>query len=409
MSGWDEVGKKDYSSGGSGRFLTIEPDSTVTVRLLDLEPYTIKVHNVYQEVDGDFTGRTIPATPNLDDDFIEQANKRYAAERQHNIRVLKIDDAGDPEGIYILSGGVQIFRQLKEKFEKHGEEILDLDIDITRHGSGSGTSYNVGFAAFHSDVDVDKWIAKKNADESLEWDNVFPDITAEDQQRILEEAGLDPYYDPASEIAEHMTFSDAKNVEMVAGKYGPENYPPDGKTISEIAVIDRDYLEWVAENFTSNDKVAAAARVVLQNINKLGGEKKAEELTSGDDGESPFPPVEDDDTDDDSDFEGSDEWPHKMSPEHYLNRFPDGDSADLARRLMEESEDDTDEESSDTDGSKYKGLSRDELVQEVGKALNEKFDDAMDIVRTIQKYGDGKNRVKNLTDEQLIDLLEGVA
>lgn len=45
----------------------------------------------------------------------------------------------------------------------------------------------------------------------------------------------------------------------------------------------------------------------------------------------PKPEPEQDPTDEAPDE--APEWPHKISPEHYLNRFPEGPDADLARSL----------------------------------------------------------------------------
>jgi hypothetical protein len=267
MSGWSDLDDKPKTGGLSGRFVKFSKEKSTRVRFLDEAPRTTFVHKVTGKDD---TFRTIPATENLDDDYIQQVNgKRFPATAQYSMRVFeyKRDEKGNftSEGeIKILQGGPAIFKALRTIMDENGGEgsLRNYDISITVKGEKRDTEYSVSAVPVSQKVDVDELIVQVDADEALKWENVFPKITAEQQKKILADAKIDITYDPVAAIAAVMTPEVAKGTVLGFGKYK-------GKTVGDVLVIDSSWLEWAAENVTSNDSVAAACRVAFGNVTSL--------------------------------------------------------------------------------------------------------------------------------------------
>lgn len=260
---WKDLDDKP-KSGLSGRFVKFSKEQSTRVRFLDEEPHTTFVHKI-EGKDGTF--RSIAATENLDDDYIQQVNgKRFPAVAQYSMRVFefKRDDKGnftDEGEVKVLQGGPAIFKQLRTIMEENGS-LRDYDIVITTKGEKRDTEYTVSAAPVSRKVNVDELVVQMEADEALRWDNVFPKMTAEQQKKILTEAKIDISYDPVAEIVGKMTLDQAKSTVLTFGKYK-------GKSVGEILVIDSSWVEWAGENVTSNDNVAAACRVAFGNVQSI--------------------------------------------------------------------------------------------------------------------------------------------
>jgi hypothetical protein len=110
---------------------------------------------------------------------------------------------------------------------------------------------------------VDEARAKLEADEALaDWSAIFPEVTGEEQKKMITEAGFNIEHDPAAALAASMSYDDAKEVTLTFGKYK-------GKKVGEIVIIDSSWLGWAAENVTSNDTIAAACRVAVENMKQV--------------------------------------------------------------------------------------------------------------------------------------------
>src|SRR4051812_17409901 len=106
----DETGRR-----GGGRYVSFEDGKATRLRVLDEEPFTIRVHKISQVVKkGDKAEeiyRSIPATTEPDQNIILQKNaKRYPDVPVFNLRVFefKRNDQGQftTEGeVKILQGG----------------------------------------------------------------------------------------------------------------------------------------------------------------------------------------------------------------------------------------------------------------------------------------------------------------
>lgn len=264
MSTWGELYKEPEKSSGLGSFVKIEDGQTIKMRILDEEPYLTRVHRVSQwtEKDGKKVEmfRKIQATEKADESYILNATSRYPMQIEYNIRGFQYGEGG---GIKVLSGGKKMFTQIHGVMETNGP-LRDYDITIRRTGKGKqDTEYLVQAVVRSEQVDVGALVAQMNADPSMQWASLFAPITAEQQQKILKDAGMDIAYDPAKLIASGMSVEEAKNVAFPNGKNKD-------KKVGDVAISDMGYVEWAASNYTSNDTVAAACRVVVQNINNLG-------------------------------------------------------------------------------------------------------------------------------------------
>lgn len=335
---WEDLDQKQ-GGAGTGRFVSFKEGGSRRFRVLDAEPHTTMVHKISQIVNGEDVFRTVPATANLDDDYIQRMNgKRYPANPVFNLRVFEYakennKDVPDKGEIKILQGGPQIFKALRGLWEDHGH-LNQFDVIIKKEGEKRDTEYTVTAAPKSFDVDVDDLTSQMEQDETLAWENVFKPITAADQQKILAEAKLDINYDPAATIAETLTIDEASATVFPFGKYK-------GKKLGELAVIDAGYLEWAAENVTSNDAVAAGCRVLVG----AGGKIAAKETPKA--------------------------------------ALPSAKKAEKAKPAT-------------------KGISE-ERRAELKEAVETAFEDyeATDIVAKIKEHGGGKARLKDLTGEQL--------
>lgn len=265
---WSDVDKKT-GGANAGRFIQFpEGDGTsIKFRVLDDEPYTTRVHKISQVVKkGDKTEevfRSIPATANPDENFILKSNpKRYPDVAQFNLRVHEfkvVEGKHVVDGeVKILQGGPGIFKPMRGLFNEFGH-LNKFDIVVTRKGKGRDTEYTVSAAPFSLPLDVVAATQKMLADPAWSWDNIFVPVTAAEQQKILIEAGFDVMYDPAAKIAESMTLDQARAAQITFGKYK-------GKTAGEVQIIDSGYLQWAADNITSNDIVQAACRVLMGGV-----------------------------------------------------------------------------------------------------------------------------------------------
>lgn len=352
---WNDVDEK--RGGASGRFVSFEDGKGVRLRILDEEPKTIRVHKISQPVKrGDKTEevfRTIPATPNPDDNYILQMNgKRYPDVPVYNMRCFeyKRDDAGKftdpPTGeIKVLQGGPAIFKDLKKIYEEFGH-LNQFDVVITRTGKGRDTEYAVSAAPNRLDCDVAGLTAKIAQDASLNWDNIFPPASADDQKKALTEAGFNVTYDPAAEIAARLSWDDASKVRFTFGKYGQKGQE---KTVGELVIIDAGYVTWAAENVTSSDELAAACRVAVKHMSQLES------------GTAPVKQIE------------QPKAAPKPAPENKAKR------ADLEKRVSDAFEND------------------------------ERYSDMQVMIDTLKRHGEGKTRVKDLTLPQLESLVKEIS
>jgi hypothetical protein len=264
---WGDVDKKDKRGSLQGRFVQFEDGVPVVGRILDEEPHTTRVHKISQPVNKggkvDEVFRSIPATANPDDNFILKTNgKRYPDVMQHAMRIAvykKNEQKEDVIEIQILQGGPGIFKPLRDLYSQYGS-LTKFDVSIKANGMGREREYVVTAAPVSKEVHVPALQTKMLADEAIaDWKTVFPPVTAEEQQKMIKDAGFDITYDPAASIAASMTPEDAGKEVMSFGKFK-------GKTIAELVVIDSSYLQWAAENVTSNDRLAAACRVAVANL-----------------------------------------------------------------------------------------------------------------------------------------------
>lgn len=393
--GWNDVDRKT----GGGRYLSIDPDSTVRVRLLDEEPYTVFVHKISQVVDGDETFISVPATPVPDDDYIDEQTNRFRAVPQYNMRCALYDDNGEIEGLYVLSGGPQIFRPLKNIHNRYSD-VRQFDIEITRTGEKLKTSYDVSTAPDSHDPDIDTLIEQVEEDESLAWDTLFPPITPEEQKQMVERAKIDLSYDPVEEIMENMVLEDALDTHITFGKYGPDKYPPRGKKVGELIAIDSGYLEWAADEVTSDDEVAAACRIaVLHMHDQLENKAPTKKVTKGKTKKAKKEEPEENEVS---------EWPLKMDPADYLSQYgDDAKNSALAKEVLAAKGEEGEE---GEEGEDEGDTSRTKLIDSINEVFSsdERFSDAMEIVNVIKEHGDGKTRVKDLTVEQLQSLLRDI-
>jgi hypothetical protein len=351
---WEEVGKQDRRT--TGRFLAFEDGKTEVMRVLDETPHVTKVHKISQWVEKggkrEEVFRSVPATAHPDDNFILKNNAtRYPEVRQFSLRVwsYKRDANGKvtPDGeLKILQGGTTIFKALRALYEEHGH-LNKFDITVARSGSGrTDTEYTVSASPFSQNVDVAKLYEVLAKDEALKWENVFPPVTNEEQQKMLKDAGLDVNYDPARALASSMPPEKALQTKFTFGKHKD-------KTVGELMVIDCSYVEWAAENVTSNDELAAACRVAVGHQSAINA------------GEEPVKQIE---------------QPKTNAVEKLVAAKSDSDSA------------------------------KKQLIERVSKLFDtdKRFEDTAEIVKAIKEASGGKTRVKELTIPQLEKLLSDI-
>ena len=400
--GWGEVDKPQ--GGGDSKFLTIADGETATIRILDAEPFTVRLHQVQQMVGDKDVFRSIQATLKPDDDFIDANTNRFPAIPRHAMRCVEYDEDGDPVAVRVLMGGVQIFRTLKSLYAKHGD-ITSFDIEVSREGMRRDTSWMVSASPRSNDIDLEEWQEQIEADE---WDFValFPPVSGDDQEKILIEAGIDITYDPVVLLMEEMTLEDAKNVKLTFGRYGPEKYPPQGLTVGKAWEVDQGWIMWAAANVTSNDEVAAACRVMVDGTSALEGDGESKKkISSGE--KKVVPPSEFEDDEDEEGDEGMsrDLWTGKGTPENYLARWfgKGGNKKKLALAIaIVESEGSTwppepeenDEEETDTEDDVR------DMILEIF-AEDDRFEDPTEIVKVVAKFGEGEKKVRKLNVAQL--------
>lgn len=426
--GWDEVGKQRK---GDSRFIILGDGDTVRLRLLDEVPYTFFQHRISQpdfENEGEEIFITVPATDKADEDYIDARTNRYPAEPRHAIRAAVLDDDGEVEAIKVLVGGVQIFRPLKRFYQKHGS-VTGYDVEVHRDGEGLRTSYEVDPAVDSFEVDVEDLAAQVEEDESLEFEKLFPTATPEEQEKMIEEAGIDLDWDPVAEIIEDMTVDEALETHVDFGQYGKEHYPPKGKTVREILAIDAGWIEWAAREVTSDNYVAAACRMAVNNMEaierpkgKKGKQKKIKGKTSKKQQEEPEPEPEDQEPED---LPTRDDWDFKSTVEAYLARWYEnnGKKVPLALQILEGEGKEWDpvageaveigsaSEPSEDEDEPEGDMSRDELLRAITDVFaedEETWGDAMEVVKVIKKHGDGKTRIKDLKVEQLESLYDDI-
>jgi hypothetical protein len=352
--GWGEVGKEGKRGSLAGRFVQFEDGVTVTMRVLDEEPHTTRVHKITQVVQkGDKKEevfRSIPATANPDDNWILKTNgKRYPDAMQHNLRVhvygkdgTKLTKEGE---VKILQGGPAIYKPLRALYEQYGS-LTGFDISIKRTGSKRDTEYTVSAAPVSMPVNVAELQAKMMADETInDWNNVFAPVTGEEQRKMAEAAGFDIAHDPVSAIAAVLSPEEASGLTFTFGKFKD-------KSLGEIAIIDAGYLAWAAENVTSNDRVAAGCRVL---VNQMAGLASGQSATP-----AALPAAK------------------PAAPKVEKPKANDGE--------------------------------RNALIEKVSDIFSgEKYEDIEVVVGLVKKHGGGKTKVKDLTVPQLKALYAEVA
>jgi hypothetical protein len=423
MSGWAEVDRPRRS----GMFLQLDDGETKRIRVLDQEPWTTHVHRISQNINGSEVFLSVQETARPDEDLINEMTNRYPAAPQHHIRVLVYDDDGEPEGIKVLSGGIKIFKPMKGFVERYGD-IRDFDLEITRDGTKRETDYSVTIAPNSHEVDVAEWWEQAEAE--IDMERLLQPPTREQQQQLIDTAGIDLTYDPAAEIMAEMTLDEALNKRMPFGKkYGPDAYPPSGKKIGEILAIDAGFIQWAANNITSDDEVAAACRVAIAHMDELDTGRKRATLPpgrAGTAGPARTGPATrtakgkaTESAGEVSDEVAAPEWTLKMTPQEYLEKFPKGPKAALARQVIGGEE----EPVAPTKTAKKApakapakkateaGTGQTDLVAQVIKAFdaNGKYKDPTEIVECIKRHGGGKTRLKDLTAAQLQALLAEIS
>lgn len=394
MGSWQDVDKPRRT----GSFFQIEDGETKRIRVLDEAPWIIYTHRIRQNIDGQEVFLTVPETAKPDEDYISGVTNRYPAQPVYHIRIVEYDEDGEPIGVKILSGGVKIFRPMKGFVERHGD-IREFDLEISLIGAKRETDYSVTIAPRSFQIDVAEWLER--ADREMDMDALLAPPSPEEQREMVEKAKIDLTYDPAEALMTEMTLDEAMNKRFPFGKkYGPEAYPPNGKKIGEIAAIDAGFVQWAADNVTSDDSVAAACRLVMAHLAELDAGKPVRGALAGSKAgtatntgtvpaaakgtQGKAAPV-------------AAEWPLKMTPAEYLEKFPNGPKAELARTLV-----------AVVGAPQPAGRSQTALVAEVMDAFNaaqERYPEPTDIVNVIKKHGDGKTRVKDLTVAQLQALL----
>lgn len=371
---WEDV---DKPSGGSGlgRFVAFEDGKAVRMRLLDEEPHTTRVHKISQIVTrggkSEEVYRAIPATVNPDDNYILKHNpKRYPENTQFSMRafVYNQDENNrdtDEGEIKILQGGPAIFKQLRTIYQNEGS-LTQFDVVITRRGEKRDTEYTVSAAARSRNIDVKKIIGQMESDPDLQWDRIFLPTTGEMQKKILDEAGMDVNYDPAAVLALEMSPERAATAMFTFGKYK-------GKTVGEVKVIDSGYLSWAAENVTSNDELAAACRISSGLINQLAEASEPRAIADSESRmEKPAPKAE------------------KPAPKAEKPKPDKKSNLEKAEELM-----------ADTN------IDRDAVKAEIQDWFESDptYEDVQEVVTIIKKHGDGKTRLKDLSAQQMVSLL----
>jgi hypothetical protein len=356
--GWNDVNKGALGQS-SGRFLSLTDGETKTIRLLDEEPESAYVHKISQIVNGQEVFRSIPATVDLDDNFIQNNSNRWPATPTHGMRCIEIQDGEAVGDIMVLTGGRQIYGDLKLLFDRYGD-LRQFDIDIHREGEGRDTKYSVTLAPKHAEINLEELIEEIEQDPALQWDAVFPKINGEQQQRMLSDANLDIGYDPAEDLAAEMAIEEALSTRMSTGKY-------EGKQMRELMVVDIGYLNWVADKFTSDDSVAAAARVVVRNMEQIAQPKAKAGLGTG----KAAP----------ASAAAKPAGKRSGSKASTPKAAPDGDPA-----------------------------VRNSLVNEINEILagDTQYEDAMVVAATLRKYGNEKTRIRDFTVEELTALRDGI-
>lgn len=454
MSGWDDVGRGPIGAGGGGRFLQIPENGSVVFRFLEGDPLTVWGHKISQDVGGEEVYQFIPGVARwgddelilmLDDDYVQENSRRWPLQPVHHLRGIQIDPPGaegEPVGdIVICAGGKQIFEPIKEVFEKFGD-ITRFDFILAKKGKGRQTKYTVSLAPEHAKISkatMRELIEEMESDPAIDYRNVFQIPTsAKQQQQMFEAAGFDIEYDPAAELAAAMDLDEAYQVRMPSpgGKYP-------GKSMRELMVIDMGYLQWVALNYTSDDRVAAAARVVVENAEKspkVGkGKIKGAIEGSTEDTRSPGqkargarragyvdPEAEDEEYADEED----DEAPSPRRRGRPAPAAEDGEDEEDAppppRRRRREPEPEEDEEDSDDEDvddedeepapRRRKGAQaeaapkRGDLVVRINECFGAIpiYEDSAAVARVVKKHGGGKTRVRDLDIEQLQSLAEAL-
>ena len=408
--GWDDV---DKPSRPAGIFLQVDPGDTVVVRVLDDEPENMRVHQIRQGSGEDEKFASVPETESPDDSYVMDMTDLYPAVPRHAIRVAVLDEEGEIEDIKVLMGGKQIFGQLKDFVLRHGD-IREYDIEITRKGEGRKTEWFCTTAPSSFDLDVEM-ICEEFLTDEWGWDVLFPDVTGEDQKRILDQAGIDLNINPVEELMAEMDVEDALGVCVDFGKYGPDKFPPNGKTFGDILVIEASYIDWIAHQATSpTDLVRAAARLVVQHMEELLDGRSAGQIAGSKKKKAPpkkkkarkkaSPPEPEEPEEGESEDEDEEEEAPKPK------RRPARKKPGKKTPPPEDEEEDEDEEEEEKPKGKAGKADRDALVADINEAFNSdsRFEDAMEIVSVIREHGNGKTRVKDLTIGQLKKLLEAV-
>lgn len=360
---WQDVDKGSARGGASGRFLALEAGESVRIRVLDEEPFTTRVHKISQPVgpNGTEVFRTIPATASVDDNYILRHNsRRYPDVMQYNMRVFVYGktEAGqftaEKGEIKILQGGPAIFKPLRELYTQNGS-LNQFDIIVKREGEGRDTQYFVTANPTSFPVDVAALTAGMASDESWVWENIFPPITGEDQMKMLQEANFNVHYDPAAALASSMSVDQAKNVKFTFGKHK-------GKTLNEVLVLDAGYIEWAADTVTSNDELAAACRVVVKSMASLeaGTTAPTPKAVAGPPAAAPA-----------------------STPAPVVNQQPAPAATPAATQ------------------------ERSEMQEHITAYFDRdpRFENMQKVLDIVKRHGNGKTRVKDLTDAQMASLL----
>lgn len=439
---WGDVEKDirhNSSGGGDLRFISLKDGDTVTIRILDHQGATKHhVHKISQPVNGEDVFRSIPATPRIDDDYVIQNSPEHSADTvstRYATRCVVYGEDGEPEAIKILEGGPMIFKPLDRLAAKHGPPT-EYDVEISRYGEGLKTEYEVHASPNSNDIDLEEWIDEIDSNPEWDWENIFPEVTAEEQQAMIEEAGFDIEWDPVAELVESMDYDEAMDERISFGKYGPEHFK-DGKTVRDVMGIDTDYLRWIAQqDGFSNHRIKAAAIIALNGTDALERNKPQKKVTKGKKKSTKTKKTtettkeQEDTTEDAGEAPTRDDWPLKSSIEKYLARWYDNDGGkvDLALKILEgeglewdpnagevveiggASEPEDEEEPDEETGPD--GMTRDELISNISEifATNDRFrQDAMEIVNVVKEHGGGKTRLKDLKVDQLQSLYDEVS
>ena len=452
--GWGEVDKP--RSGSDSRFVACQDGESVVLRIIDMEPGSIRVHQISTvNSSGEEVFRSIQETPKPDDDIIDQNTNRFPAMDRHAIRCVVYDEDDEPDGIRVLVGGKQVFKQLKALFVRHGD-LTEFDVTLSREGTGRETTWSISASPQSNEIDVEEWQEELENDDQWEYNVLFPPITPEQQEQILKEADIDITYDPVIDIMEDMTMEEALKTRLTFGKYGPEKMPPNGKTIKQIWKIDQGWIIWAANNVTSNDQVAAACRFVVENTKAIEKGSSTKEISSGkkpkkdkkkkvkkSKKEVPPPePEEESGEEEEEESEGEDEvdrdsWEeegYKGTPEKYLARWygKGGKKEQIALALAiltseglewdedsrssfdPDDEDDSDkdeDEDGDEESEEYddpEDMNMDELNSAIKDFFSDDddYDDPLNIVAIVERFGKGKSRLRDLNEKQMRKLFK---